>query len=409
MVLRLWWRGIKAPAYRANILERFGFVVAITNKPCIWVHAVSVGETIASQPLIEQLLEQYPQYHIHISSMTPTGRQEVHKRFGGRVSQSYAPYDFPLFVKLFLSRVNPSVMLVMETELWPNIVHQCRKQGIKTALINGRLSERSAKGYKKINALSRPMLQSLNLVAAQFKSDADRFKALGVADDALHEIGNIKFDIHRPNDFESMQSRLRQQIIPDNVSRPIIIVASTHEGEDEYLLPMINTIAQQSDVKPLWLWVPRHPERFDRVAQLIEQQQLSYCRRSTQQIVSDQTVYLADTMGELACLYAIADIAIIGGSFIERGGHNMLEAALWDLPIVTGSSDFNFSVVSKQLQAAEALQQCDDQTALINCMVSLLNDTTLREKRGLAARAVLEKNQGSLQKTLGLLGSLIDS
>lgn len=406
-MLRLWWRSLKSPAYAKHIAERFGFIKKCdVTQPCIWVHAVSVGETIAAEPLIERLLIKYPKHRIHISSMTPTGRDEVAKRFVGRVSQSYAPYDFPLFIALFLQRLKPSALLVMETELWPNTIHACHQRGIKTALLNGRMSERSVRGYQKFIGLTRPMMQNLDIIAAQFTADFQRYLSLGATISALHEVGNIKFDIKRPDNESKIKSELITQILPQN-NRPIIVVASTHEGEDELLLPLINSIKKQSQVKPLWLWVPRHPERFDVVAQLFDQQGLSYCRRSLSQAVTEQDVYLVDTIGELNRLYAIATIAIIGGSFIERGGHNMLEAALWGLPIVTGRSDFNFSVISEQLQVAGAMKTVTDIDELLPLLLALLNNKTKQQQMGLAARAVLEKNQGSLEKTLGLLIPLL--
>lgn len=393
ILLRLLYRALRAADYRRRVAERFGFFKPPTRTNGLWVHAVSVGESIAAAPLIRHFLEKHPELPVVVTCMTPTGSERIRELFGDRVFHVYAPYDLPDAVSRFLNRVQPRTAVIMETEIWPNMVCQTRARGIPVLLANARLSERSARGYQRLSGLSRPVMQAMYRIVAQGQADALRFSALGVSADALRVSGSIKFDVSIAPALREQAAALRSAM----GHRPTWIAASTHEGEDGMLLEAHQQLLQTLP-EALLILVPRHPERFDSVARQIEQMGLRYTRRSLDGTAApDSQVLLGDTMGELLLLLGAANIAFIGGSLIPRGGHNSLEAAAWGLPVLTGPSDFNFAEISQLLQSAAAQQVVDSREALHAALDSLFSDATLRQQRGQNALAVVDANRGALQ------------
>ncbi|WP_010324989.1 lipid IV(A) 3-deoxy-D-manno-octulosonic acid transferase [Marinobacterium stanieri] len=394
LLLRLWWRGRKAPGYRRNWLQRLGLGAPI-EQPVIWVHAVSVGETVAIAPLVRRLLEHYPDHRILLTNMTPTGAEQVRKLFGDAVEQRFCPWDLPLALTAFLRRVRPELCIVVETELWPNLVNQCARAGVPVVLANARLSARSARGYEKFSALTRPMLQQLSLIAAQGQADADRFIALGMPPERVDVTGSIKFDLQPDPTQVSAGQALRAQLGPE---RPVLIGASTHAGEDEILLQAWQQLQQaQSDLA--LILVPRHPERFDQVAELCSRFSESVVRRSADQVPDAKTqILLGDTMGELMLFYAASDLAVVGGSFSGTGGHNPLEPAALGLPVVMGPDCFNFQAITDALIEAGGLTRVESDAALAPCLERLLADRALRQQQGAQAEAFVAANRGALER-----------
>ncbi|HMW46945.1 MAG TPA: lipid IV(A) 3-deoxy-D-manno-octulosonic acid transferase, partial [Cellvibrionaceae bacterium] len=345
---RLIWRSIKAPGYRSHIAERLGFITPITSsKPCLWIHAVSLGESIAATPLIKALL-QSGEFHLLITNTTPTGRARIAQEFGNQVSQAWAPYDIPACIERFLTSAKPCGLVIMETELWPNWLHVCRRKNIPSLLANGRLSAKSARGYQRFAALSCQMMNDISMLTVQTEAHAERFHSLGAKRNKIQVVGNIKFDIHLDSAIASKAQAARSILY----SRPTFIAGSTHAGEDEIILAAFKQVISRIP-NALLILVPRHPERFDAVAALIQAQGFTLARRSQDHLPKPhQQVLLGDTLGELTLLYGLAAAAFIGGSLIPRGGHNMLEAALWGIPIATGPHMDNF------LQLHEDLSQC---------------------------------------------------
>ncbi|MDB6060048.1 MAG: 3-deoxy-D-manno-octulosonic acid transferase [Verrucomicrobiaceae bacterium] len=403
ILLRLLWRARLAPMYRQRIGERFGIFSSAVSAGGIWVHAVSVGETIAAAPLIRALQQRYPHLPITVTTMTPTGSERVRALFGDSVFHVYAPYDLPIFLARFLAHIKPRLLIIMETELWPNTIHACAQRGIAVVLANARLSQKSADGYARLRAVAAPMLQQITKVAAQNAKDGARFLALGVPQKNLTISGSIKFDIELGAELIERAQQTK------NVwgNRLVWIAASTHAGEDEVILRAHIELRKRHPTALLIL-VPRHPERFDAVARLIEQNNLPYQRRSAQRDVAENSVVLlGDTMGELLFLLGCADVAFVGGSLIARGGHNTLEPAAWGLPIITGTSDFNFREISALLQRAGALQIVQDADALAQAVIDLMASADVRKQRGEAARRVVENNRGALNKLLTEIDSII--
>lgn len=412
IVLRLWWRGRKAPAYRARISERFGFIdSAIARHHAfssggIWVHAVSVGETIAAAPLIRELQQRYPERAITVTTMTPTGSERVRALFGDSVLHVYAPYDVPDCLARFLVRVRPRLLVIIETELWPNTIHACAARNIPVILANARLSEKSARGYRHMRMLTAPMLREMTAVVAQNTQDGARFVALGLPQSRLVISGSIKFDIAIDADLIARAQQTKTQW---HLTHSIVwIAASTHAGEDEIILQAHRRLRERC-ASALLILVPRHPERFNDVAALIEKNRLNYVRRSTHvDIAANTAVLLGDTMGELLYLFGCADIAFVGGSLSERGGHNMLEPAAWGLPLVTGRSDFNFREISALLQQSGALSTVADGDELASRIIELATDSSLRTHCGGAALNVVNNNRGALMKLLAEIDRVLD-
>ncbi|MDH1655533.1 lipid IV(A) 3-deoxy-D-manno-octulosonic acid transferase [Pseudomonas mosselii] len=406
VALRLFLRGRKAPAYRARIAERFACQLPPMRQGGIWVHAVSVGESIAAAPMVRALLKQYPDLPITLTCMTPTGSERIRAMFEAepRVQHCYLPYDLPWAAGRFLDHVRPRLGIIMETELWPNHIHQCARRGIPVALANARLSERSARGYARFAGLTRPMLEEMDLIAVQTETEAERFRALGARHECVQVTGSIKFDLKVDDQLLPRASALREQWAARQ--RPVWIAASTHDGEDALILEAHRELLKvHSDA--LLILVPRHPERFAAVHGLCAGE-FTTVRRSNGDTVTAQTqVLLGDTMGELLFLYALADIAFVGGSLVATGGHNPLEPAALALPVLMGPHVFNFLEISAMLREAGALQQVDDAEGLAGAVRRLVELPQDARRMGEAGRAVMRANQGALQRLLDGLAALI--
>ncbi len=405
LLFRLWWRGLKAPAYRKRWLERLGFNYAKaenTEQP-IWIHAVSVGETLAIVPLVKLLQARHPGIPIVMTTMTPTGAERVEVTFGEGVTHYYCPYDIPCAIQRFLTHVNPRGCVIVETELWPNLVNACSQRNIPVLVANARLSERSAKGYARFGLMAEQMLQQIECIAVQNSNDGERFLSLGVPPSSLEVTGSIKFDVKVPDGEERLAFALRELW---GQSRPVLIGASTHEEEEAALLQAYQGLLTCYP-ELLLVVVPRHPERFDHVAELIKQQNFKLARRSLGQQPNQATqVYLGDTMGELMKLLAAADIAFIGGSLIERGGHNPLEPAVLRKPVLMGPHFYNFQLICDSLSRVGALTVISTADELAAEVKRLLNNPESMAKQGQAGYRFVQDNQGALEKLYALVDEI---
>lgn len=397
--LRLLWRSRRAPHYRARWSERLGYCPHRLDTS-IWVHSVSVGETIAAIPLIKALKAHYPNIPLIVTNMTPTGAARVKAAFGESVLQAYIPYDLPGATARFLKRINPKICVVMETELWPNLFAACKKFNIPMVVTNARLSEKSAKGYHRIQSLTREMFAAVTALSSQGKADAERFIELGLAKEKVVVTGNLKFDLELPADLDAKSQLLKQQLGQD---RLIWIAASTHPTEEEVMLAAHKKIREKNPTALLIL-VPRHPDRFDSVAQLAEQQGFKIARRSRgEECVPETAVYLGDTMGELLLMYSVCDVAFVAGSFAQIGGHNMLEPAVLNKPVITGPQLYNFAEISEMLFAAEGMIKVQNGDELADAVTRFFADENYRKKIGNNAFSVLEANRGALKKQLEVI------
>ena len=404
IILRLVIRGLAAPNYRKRWGQRFGFFTpSESSKETIWLHAVSVGETLAAVPLVKALQEKYPERRLLITCMTPTGSERITAAFGDSVDHSYAPYDTPDAVARFLQRVQPKMLIIMETELWPNTVAACYKRQIPVILANGRLSEKSARGYARVSKLSGPMVAQLSAVAAQHGDDGGRFTALGLPAEKLHITGNIKFDLELNAQIRQSAEALRQQWGGAH-QRPILLAASTHRGEDEIILQAFNLI-KQSVNNALLVLVPRHPERFNQVGDLCLDAGYSLARRSNNDSTDNADILLGDTMGELMTFFGACDIAFVGGSLVANGGHNMIEPAAWGKPTLSGLSVFNFAEVSRLLAEAGGLSLVEDAAVLAERVIELIQNPQQARQMGQSAQQVAEASRGALERLLTVIDS----
>ncbi len=382
------------PSVGARWREYFGYQETQRFQRPIWVHAVSVGEVIAASSLIKRLQLQYPDTQILVTTTTPTGAAQACKL---GVEHAYLPFDLPPFVNRFLNTVKPQQVLIMETELWPNLLQSLSRRNIPTAIVNARLSERSFQRYRKIERFIKPILTKVAVFYCQHQDDADRFNRLGVCPSKAIVTGTIKYDIHLDDTTKCRAETLRQTLDP-KTDRLVWIAASTHEGEDEQVLAAHQQILQQQP-NSLLILVPRHPERFNNVFQ-IASTQFKTTRRSIQNEEMDAStqVYLADTMGEMMTLLAASDISFVGGSLIgdKVGGHNLLEPAVVGIPSLTGPSFYNFTDITHQLVAAGATEVIKDSETLSEAVVAIHTTPNKQKKMGLAAQNVVKKNQGAL-------------
>jgi 3-deoxy-D-manno-octulosonic-acid transferase len=409
ILLRLLWRSFAAPAYARRWAERFGFFPRLeTSKKVVWLHTVSVGEFLAAMPLIRRLMAD-EQLQLVITTTTPTGSERVKATLGEAVFHVYAPYDVPDVLGRFFNRVKPSIYLVMETELWPNTLAACAQRDIPAILINGRLSEKSARGYQRFAGLTAPMLNNLQLALIQNAVDASRFVQLGLPESKVRVTGNIKFDLTLTDDLRTRAAELKKQLAVGG-ERLIWIAASTHQGEDDIILDVFagaREALEKSATQLMLILVPRHPERFDRVGQLCEARGFKTLRRSRNEIVPEMDILLGDTMGELMLLFGASDIAFMGGSLVPNGGHNFIEPAAWGLPLLSGEHLFNFAEVSNLLKSAEALDVAHNADELRNFLIGLIRDAELRKCKGGNALRVALENRGALDKTLAHIRSVM--
>jgi len=406
VLLRLLWRSLRAPEYRRRVPERYGCYPGrpAAAAPCIWVHAVSVGETVASVPLIRGLLRDYPRYPLLVTTMTPTGSERVRALLGDAVAHVYAPYDLPGAVDRFLRHFRPCLLIIVETELWPNMIRRSHRQGVPVVLANARLSSRSAAGYRRVGRLTRGMLEALDAAAIQTQAEAERFVALGLPPSRAVVTGNMKFDMPLSEADRAKAARWRAAWQRE---APVWVAASTHEGEEAIVLA---AHAALLDAHPglLLILVPRHPERFDEAVAMSEALGLRSWRLSSGRApAADVQVLVGDTMGDLLALFGVADIAFVGGSLIERGGHNVLEPALWSIPVLSGPHIFNFLEIGRMMEQAGGLLIVADGEALQGALARLLADPRRRAEVGRCGHRVVADNRGALARLQAVVAGLL--
>jgi len=395
LLLRLWYKSLSLPGYKDRILERFA-LNSPPNVPIdIWLHAVSLGEVIAATPLINACLNQG--WSILITTMTPTGSQHVQQKWGNRVFHQYVPYDLPGVVKRFLNKTKPKLGLIMETEIWPNLIHYANRAKVPLLLVNARLSERSLVGYMRARPFFKPILNKLTTIFAQSEDDAKRFIRLGADESRVEVLGNIKFDMQLQGiDHELFQS-LKKRF---GDTRPTVIIASTHEDEEQKLLPYLKTL-QKAIPNVVVLIAPRHPERFQTVYQLFKHHEFNVGLRSNpDSLNADNQVIVLDSMGELMGFYAIANYAFVGGSLVPIGGHNVLEPIAVNVPVVSGPHVHNFKTICRDLETANALKIVNNAEEVIDAIIALHLNPELTKRQVENASHVLTINKGALERTL---------
>ena len=386
----------------AEYLSRFGCTQKTLQKNAYLLHCASVGEVVAAQQIIEHLLQRYPNTAVTITTNTMTGRQRVAELFGERVTHCYLPYDFPVFVRRFLANIQPKMLLVTEMELWPNLCHHCWKNGIPVYIINGRMSEKSTASYQKLSWLMRPLFSKLSGVCAQGLRDYNNYLRLGLTPERLTLSHNIKFDILISEAELARAEQLALQL--ECKGRTLLVAGSTHEPEEQVL---VEAYLKLRGLFPdlLLVIVPRHPQRFEQVYALLRRQNLQVVRTSQMQACNEATqVVLADQMGILRPLYALATCAFVGGSIAQRGGHNALEPAALGVPVMMGRSIFNNPQICHELQQAGALQFVDDAGQIVEYCTALLREPELLAKAAQAAQTVITQNRGAVARTLTFLG-----
>ena len=400
IAMRLVWRGRRQPEYLRNVGERLGYYRPVAPTRVIWVHAVSVGETRAAQPLIEALLAGWPAYRILMTCMTPTGREAARTVYGDAVIVAYLPYDYAGAVDRFLGHFSPAFGVLMETEIWPNLLAAARRRGVPVMLANARLSERSARGYSRVEALARPAFASLAAVAAQTAGDGGRLAALGAP--RVEVCGNLKFDVVPSAAALALGDSWREAL----GGRRVWVAASTREGEEALLLAAWRQAALPG---VLLVVVPRHPQRFDEVAALIERDGWRMVRRSAALPGPDHEVWLGDSMGEMAAYYALADLAFIGGSLLPLGGQNLIEAAACGCPVLVGPHTFNFLQATDDAVAAGAALRVADAEELVAVVVRMLGDLDELRKMRASALGFAQVHRGATARTVALIRSALTS
>jgi 3-deoxy-D-manno-octulosonic-acid transferase len=390
ILLRLWWRGRREPGYREHVQERFGIYSGERPAKALWLHAVSVGEARAAAPLVRALKGLLPDHTLVMTCTTAAGRETLKQVYGESVLDAFLPYDYPESLQGFLERFRPRLAVLMETELWPNLLAQCALHGVPVALANARMSEKSARGYRRWRALMGPGIRSLAAVCAQSEADAVRLRTLGAP--RVEVTGNLKFDVALDAAQLAAGREWRAKL-----GRQVLLFASTREGEEKILLAEVK---EKDDF--LVVIVPRHPQRFDEVAQWADG------RRSRSDVPDGKTrIYLGDTMGEMAFYYAACDVAVIGGSFLPLGGQNLIEALAAGAPVVFGPSMFNFAEATRLALDAGAAIQAGDAPSAIRRAVELISDKQQRERMARAGKALCEAHRGATQRHLEVLKALV--
>jgi len=401
--VRLALRARKQPEYLQHLGERFGFYPhpASVRERVIWLHAVSVGETRATVSLVARLRAAYPDHHILLTHTTPTGRATSEQLYGDGVLRIYLPYDYPFAVRRFLRRFRPEIGILMETEIWFNLIHESRAAGVPVLLLNARLSEKSAQGYARFAGLTRGALQQLDAIAAQTPDDAVRLIHLGARQVSV--MGNLKFDIDPPPATRELGRTLRRQF---GAGRKILLAASTREGEETLLLDAF--IAQSAMKDVLLVIVPRHPQRFDEIAAMLEKRGLSYQRRSTDSDVDPNVqVVLGDSMGEMFAYYAAADIACIGGSLLPFGGQNLIEACAVGTPVLIGPHTFNFADAARLAVEAGAALRVKDADELFQAAQALLKDDSALDEMCQQCVRFVASHRGATDKAMGVIRAVL--
>jgi len=402
VAFRLVWRARKQPDYLRHIDERFGFYVLHSDKPVIWLHAVSVGETRATQSLVTQLRTSFPNHQILLTHITPTGRNAGEQLFGDSVLRVYLPYDYPFAIDNFLRHFRPQLGILMETEIWFNLIHGCHTGSIPLVLLNARMSEKSAAGYMRFAQLTRNALGELAAIAAQTREDAARLTMLGGKDVSV--MGNLKFDIEPPTAMLELGKNLREHF---GTARKIFLAASTREGEETLILDALEKIHVSG---LLLVIVPRHPQRFADVANLLEKRGIAFQRRSEDRIVAeDVQVVLGDSMGEMFGYYAAADIAFIGGSLLPFGGQNLIEACAVGTPVLVGPYTFNFAEVTQLSVSAGAALQVQDYLGLIKPIQNLLTNPDALSEMRRQCDGFVKSNRGATDRALQIIKTILNS
>ena len=408
--VRLCWKGLSNKEYFLRWSERLGFGSEIPSKgkSLIWIHAVSVGEVNASMPLLRRLITDYPHSELLVTTTTPTGSRLLIERLGNKIKHQYLPVDIPFFLNYFLNKWNPKILILLETEIWPNLINICKRRSIYTALVNARLSEKSKDNYLKYNSLMKPAIEKIDLILAQFESDKRRFLEIADRKD-INTCGNLKFDQDIPSELEDISKTIKQDWSIDGEFRPILIAASTHETEEEEVLKAFKKILISSP-NALLILVPRHLERFERVKKIIQASGLALVSRSKKEDVKNNTqVLLGDTIGELNFLYSLSDVAFVGGSLIDHGGQNLLEPAAQGLALISGPSLRNFSDISDQLIKKEGLTIIRNAAELSEKFIELVENQDELKKRGESAFEVFMTNRGALKKIINYLQEPLQS
>ena len=398
-VYHLVWRGFRVREYFRRWDERYASYPHPSGQPRVWLHAVSVGEVNAAAPLVNALRKLRPDIRWVITTITPTGSERVRALWGDALDHVYLPYDVPGSVGRFLGHFKPSLALILETELWPNLLFGCRDRGIPVYILNARLSARSLRGYRLLSALIGRALRTVTCVAAQSQDDAERFIHLGALPEQVQALGNLKFDIAAPNvqDFVAQFHTL----VP--AARPVWIAASTHEGEEQATIDLHRRL-REALPGLLLLWAPRHPERFPRVEALAREQGWKVATRRQQQWPqADTDVFVIDTLGELMSFYGCAQVAFVGGSLQPIGGHNLLEPAAMGTATVTGPHLHNFAEISRRMREAGAVVIADDAGAVGDALLSLLRDPQARENMAHAGCLLVSNGRGALARTVALI------
>ena len=397
-------RGLGNRTYLDRLGQRFGIGFPSIDR-CIWVHAVSVGEVQAAAPLVRALIKRFPDRELLITTVTPTGAARVRALFGDEVHHSYIPFEFPNAVNTFFRKVNPEAALIMETEIWPNLYRACGVREVPLILVSARISPRSVPGYRKLLPLIRETLSHGIIIAAQSQPDADRFLSLGANPARTYVMGNIKFDVDPDPDVPGKGKAVRAELFGE---RPVWIAASTHEGEEELLLG-VHRALQASHPDLLLVLVPRHPERFTAVRELIEKSDFSVVSRTEGKPAGDADVFLCDTMGELPMFCVASDVAFVAGSLVPIGGHNLLEPAVLGVPVVTGPHNFNAQDIADLFIDLGACRKVSGTVELAETVSELLSNPDEAARLGRAGQRVLEENRGALGRLLVLLEPLLGS
>lgn len=403
--LRLAWRGHRDPGYWERWGERFGRIPPLSgDQQTLWVHAVSVGEVQAAVPLVRALLAGGRDLRIVVTTTTPTGHERVQQALGNSVVHRYAPYDLPGAVRRFLERVRPQLVIIMETELWPNILHQCSRGRIPVLLANARLSEQSAASYRRVATTAGKMLASISCIAAQTRQDAARLISLGARADRVRVTGNTKFDVRLPASLSEEAQVLRRCF---GVDRGVWIAASTHDGEEQQVLQAFEQV-RKALPDSLLVLVPRHPTRAVSVAALVRKFGHVTAMRSESPVsCADASVFIGDTMGELPLFYAASDVAFVGGSLVREGGHNMLEPAALGIPVVFGPYVHDVAEISDRLLEVGAGRRVNDKDELATAVVEYMHDANLRHVAGQRGSEFVKENRGALDLVMELVDGII--
>ena len=398
------FRGITNRSYWDRFGQRFGFGYPRLHKGSIWIHAVSVGEVQAAVPLIRALMRRYPDKVMLITTVTPTGAARVRQQFGNSVQHCYIPFETPNAVTNFFDSVNPQIALIMETEIWPNLYHECGRREVPLVLVSARISPKSVNSYRKFLPLFRETLSHGIVIAAQSEMDAERFRSLGAAAERTYVVGNIKFDIELPDDLQKIGADLRR----DNFEgRPVWVAASTHDKEEDFVLHAHRIVCERFE-DALLILIPRHPERFPGVRSLLHRSGFQYIARTDRMpCTPDIQVFFGDTMGEVPLFYAACNVAFVGGTLVPVGGHNLLEPAALGRPVVTGPHLFNTQDIANKFEKLGASVNVNNAGQLGEAVADLFQDPETAADIGRRGKELVQQNRGALQRLLSLIEPLI--